>query len=98
VLSAPSGWTTVPRVSAEASGGALAVYAVSQEIPGPATYNVVAVDRSPTGTLTQTILGGSLDTDDASGISSSVAADDQAIVTWPDATGGVDVVLSNSLS
>jgi hypothetical protein len=94
VLSAPSGWTTVPQVRAEATGGALAVYAAARTVPGPATYDVVAVDRSPTGALTQTTIGASLDTDDASGISSSVAADDQAIVTWPDANGGVDVALS----
>jgi hypothetical protein len=94
VLSGPSGWTTVPQISAEATGGALAVYAVAKTVPGPATYDVVAVDRSPTGGLTQALLGGSLDTDDASGISSSVAADDEAIVTWPDASGGVDVALS----
>jgi len=39
------------------------------------------------------MLGSSLATSDAGGLSSWVAADDQAIVTWPDTNGGVDVVL-----
>jgi hypothetical protein len=95
VLSGPSGWTTVPRLSAAAGGGALAIYAVAATVPGPATYDVFAVDRTPTGGLTQATLGGSLDTDDASGISSSLAPDGQAIVTWPDANGGVDVALGS---
>jgi hypothetical protein len=94
VLSGPSGWTTVPRVSALGDGGALAVFATARMVPGPAAYDITAAERSPTGALTVTTLGSQLSTDDAGGLSSSVAPDDQAIVTWPDASGGVDVVLS----
>jgi hypothetical protein len=93
VLSGPTGWTTVPHVVALSDGGALAVFARARTVPGPAAYDVTAAERSPTGAVTQTTLGASLSTDDAGGLSSSVAPDDQAIVTWPDTSGGVDVVL-----
>jgi hypothetical protein len=92
-LSSPSAWTTVPRVAALSGGRALAVFARSRSEPGPAVYDVIAVDRSATGALTQTTLGSSLTTTDAGGLSSSVASDDQAIITWPRTGGGVDVAL-----
>jgi hypothetical protein len=94
VLSGPTGWTTVPHVIALGDGGALAVFAQARTtVPGPASYEVTAAERSPTGAVTETTLGSTLSTDDAGGLSSSVAADGQAIVSWPDTTGGVDVVL-----
>jgi hypothetical protein len=94
VLSGPTGWTTVPHVIALSDGGALAVFAQARTVPGPAAYIVTGVERSPAGAITQMTLGSSLSTTDAGGLSSSVAPDDQAIVTWPDTNGGVDVVLS----
>ncbi|HWH12385.1 MAG TPA: hypothetical protein VG165_14750 [Solirubrobacteraceae bacterium] len=93
VLTSPSGWTTVPRLNVLGDGQALAIFARARDVPGPAAYDVIAAEGSPTGALTQTTLGSSLATDDAGGLSSSVAPDGQAIVTWPDFNGGVDVVL-----
>ncbi|HEY5196895.1 MAG TPA: hypothetical protein VIJ51_07695 [Solirubrobacteraceae bacterium] len=93
VLTDPSGWTTVPRLSVLGDGQVLAIFARARIVPGPVSYDVIAAEVSPTTGLTQSTLGSSLATDDAGGLSSSVAADGQAIVAWPDDHGGVDVVL-----
>lgn len=92
-LSSSAGMTTVPRVTTVSGGRALAVFARSRAEPGPAAYDVIAVERSTTGALSQTTLGSFLSSNDARGLSSSVAADGQVIVTWPRTSGGIDVVL-----
>ncbi|HVP03700.1 MAG TPA: hypothetical protein VMT10_14110 [Solirubrobacteraceae bacterium] len=69
---------------------ALVVIAHEASQPGPATFEVVAVERVANGELTTTTLGSSLSTNDAGGLSGSVAHDGHAIISWPDVASGPD--------
>ena len=93
ILGEAGGSTTRPLLETSRGGRALVVFARPRGIGLGPTFDITAVERSPTGAITSTAIGTSLSTNSGSRLSMSVSPDDQAIVTWPGATGGVDVVL-----